>query len=92
MQKLFIGAYLSSHINESWLPCLITLTRIAPRKLDCDDNLPTAFKNVKDYICNLLIPGKKMGRADSDTRIQVKYEQIKGIPKEYAIEVEIERM
>jgi hypothetical protein len=47
------------------------------------------MKNIRDYICDILIPGKKMGRADSDKRIQVKYEQIKGIPKEYAIEVEI---
>jgi len=89
-QKHAIDFFMSSEVNESCLPCTIVMTRIAPRMLDSDDNLPMAFKNLKDYICNLLIPGKKMGRADADPRIKVEYAQRKGKPKEYAIEVEIE--
>jgi hypothetical protein len=68
---------------------IITLTRIAPRFLDRWENLPMAFKYVLDSICELLIPGKAIGQADSDKRIEVKYEQMKGMPKEYAIQVEI---
>lgn len=87
-QKNTIRLFLSSHLSEKCLPCQINLTRIAPRSLD-DDNLSSAMKNVRDYICDLLIPGKRMGRADSDKRIEIKYEQMRGVPKEYAIEVEI---
>jgi len=89
-QKYAIDLYMSSEVNMSCLPCTIIMTRIAPRMLDSDDNLPMAFKNIKDYICNLLIPGKKIGRADSDPRIKVKYAQRKGKPKEYGVEIEIE--
>ena len=90
-QKNAVRLFLNGKIDETWLPCLITLTRIAPRFLDKDENLPMAFKNIKDYICDILIPGKQMGRADADNRIQVKYDQKKGNPKEYAIEIEIEK-
>lgn len=37
-----------------FLPLKITLTRIAPRKLDKDDNLPMAWKAIKDGICDYL--------------------------------------
>jgi hypothetical protein len=76
-------------VDETCLPCIIKLTRIAPRFLDEGDNLPSSLKNVRDYVCSLLIPGKKIGRADSDKRIQVSYDQIKGHVREYAVEVEI---
>ncbi len=88
-QKKAIKAVLSSQVNPSQLPCTIRLTRIAPRMIDADDNLPMAFKWVKDAICELLVPNKAIGQADNDKRIQVKYEQMKGLPKEYAIQVEI---
>ncbi len=91
LQKSAVRVYLNGKIDESWLPCLVTITRIAPRKLDHRDNLPMSQKWICDAICELLIPGKATGHADSDNRIQVKYEQIKGIPKEYAIEVEIRK-
>ena len=88
-QKAAVELFLSGKVDETCLPCIIKFTRIAPRLLDKDENLPMSFKNVKDYVCNLLIPGKQMGRADSDPRIQVTYAQIKGAVREYAIEVEI---
>lgn len=88
-QKTAIRMCLINKIVPEMLPCTIIFTRIAPRKLDKDENLPMAFKNIKDYVCDLLIPGKQMGRADSDERIQVKYDQKKGEVGEYAIEIEI---
>ena len=48
-----------------------------------------SFKTFVDSICGLLNPKQQIGQADNDKRIQVKYEQMKGIPKEYAILVEI---
>lgn len=91
-QKDFIFYALKDQINETLLPCKIKLTRIAPRFLDQWDNLPMSFKWILDSLASLLVPGKAIGQADSDNRIQVSYEQIKGGVKEYAIEIEIIQM
>jgi hypothetical protein len=94
-QKQVVKVYLNPYFNDPkyadtlGLPCQITLTRLAPRSLDDDENLPMAFKWIKDAICELLVPGKAIGQADNDKRIQTKYAQMKGLPKEYAIQVEI---
>src|SRR5579864_2050478 len=71
------------------LPCIVTLTRIAPRFLDQDDNLRMSFKHVKDIIADLIKPGLAMGRADDDERMIWQYSQEKGKPKEYAVKIEI---
>lgn len=70
-------------------PCQVILTRIAPRKLDKDDNLPTSFKYIKDAIAESLTGIKQAGRADDDDRISWTFKQEKGNPKEYAIKVEM---
>lgn len=69
------------------LPCTIKLTRLSPRTLDADDNLRSAFKSIKDYIADHLIPGLAAGRADSDPRIKWDYGQEKS--KQKAIRIEI---
>lgn len=89
MQKEAIKLACSNRITPDLLPCTIKLTRIAPRFLDKHDNLPMSQKYVLDAICELLVINKAIGQADNDERIQVIYEQIKGIPHEYAIEIEI---
>ncbi len=63
-------------------PLLITLTRIGPRKWD-SDNLAISCKAVRDGIADAL------GIDDGDERLEWKYAQRKGKPKEYAVEVEI---
>jgi hypothetical protein len=88
-QKEAITFALANRITPDMLPCTIKLTRIAPRKLDQWENLPMAFKFILDSLASLLIPNKAIGQADSDNRIQVKYDQIKGGVGEYAIEIEI---
>jgi len=88
-QKEATRFILASKVDETCLPCQIIFTRIAPRKLDQWDNLPMSFKWILDSLSELLIPGKATGQADSDNRIQVKYEQKKGDVGEYAIEIEI---
>lgn len=60
----------------------ITLTRIAPRKLD-RGNLGISFKAIQDGISDAI------GIDDGDARLYWRYEQRKGKPKEYAVEVEI---
>jgi hypothetical protein len=66
------------------LPCTITVTRIAPRKLDAHDGLPAALKGVVDGVADYL-----MVKSDADQRLSWKYAQRAGEPHEYAVEVEI---
>jgi len=91
-QKIAIYCMLKDVIVPEMLPCKIKMTRIAPRKLDFADNLPFAFKGILDSIASLLIPNKAVGQSDSDKRIQVEYDQIKGGVGEYALEIEIIQM
>jgi hypothetical protein len=66
------------------LPCVITMTRIAPRELD-DDNLAGGFKSVRDGIADWF------GIDDADKRLRFQCKQEKGAPKFYAARIEIER-
>lgn len=87
-QKFMTFISCKDHINPNTLPCIINMTRIAPRQLD-DDNLPMSMKWIRDEIADLLIPGKARGQADSDPRIKWTYAQEKGKPKEYSVKIEI---
>lgn len=77
--------FLQPHKKPS-LPCRITLTRIAPRSLDMD-NLATCLKSSIDCIADWLLPGMAAGRADGDVKLEFMWDQRKGDPKEYALEV-----
>jgi hypothetical protein len=61
----------------------VTLTRIAPRKLD-GDNLQRGFKAVRDGVADAL------GINDGADHVGWHYTQDRGKPKEYAALVEIE--
>jgi hypothetical protein len=65
------------------LPCVVTLTRIAPRELD-DDNLAGGFKSVRDGVADWL------GCDDRDSRVQWRYAQRTGSVKEYSAELQIQ--
>ena len=75
---LMLGA---SHVRPP-VPCVVTITRIAPGKLD-DDNLAGSQKHVRDGIADWL------GVNDRDPRVKYEYAQRKGKPKEYAVQIEI---
>ena len=62
------------------LPCVVTMTRIGPRKLD-DDNLQGALKSIRDGIAD------KLGVDDSDARIAWRYNQ--AIGKEFGVEIAV---
>ena len=64
-------------------PVTITLTRIAPRKLD-SGNLEASFKAVQDGVADAL------GIDDGDERLTWVYGQLKGDPKEYEVWVDVE--
>lgn len=65
------------------VPCVVTLTRVAPRSLD-DDNLRGALKAVRDGIAD------RLGVDDADPRVEWRYGQRKGEPRQYGVEVELE--
>lgn len=67
------------------LPCVVTLTRIAPRELD-DDNLRSGFKALRDGIAD------RLGVNDNDPRVRWEYGQERGAPKQYAARVTIEAL
>jgi hypothetical protein len=61
----------------------VRLTRIAPRALDAADNLPASCKSVRDQIAACL------GIDDRSPRVTWTYDQRRGRPREYSVEVEI---
>lgn len=65
------------------VPCVATLTRIAPRPLDCD-NLAASFKSTRDGIAD------RLGVNDRDPRIQWVYRQERGAAKEYRVRMQFE--
>lgn len=85
------AARVKAHRKAAWLltpahalPCIVRLTRIAPRALDEGDNLPASLKAVRDGIAD------RLGVDDRDDRVTWVYYQRRGRPGEYAVEVELE--
>lgn len=73
-------------------PVAIKLTRVAPRSLDTDNLIGGAMKGIRDCVADLIIPGLAAGRADGLSGpwcITWSYDQKKGLPKEYSLEIEI---
>lgn len=86
-QKETIADALSKQVKPE-LPCQIVLTRIAPRKLDEEDNLPMSMKWVKDAVADWLVPGLRAGRADDDKRLSWAFKQERGAVREYSLVIE----
>ena len=76
------GVNISSEVDGHLWVCL---TRVAPRPFD-SDGLAISFKAIRDQLAKLL------GR-DDDTRAGITwlYQQVKGPPKTYSVEIEIFR-
>ena len=91
-QQWAIKAEFSSLIVP--LPCMVKLSRISPRVLDIQQNLPMAFKWIVDQLAECIIrnnepnkPYKGAGRYDDDPRIKWDYAQEKGKPQRIRIEI-----
>lgn len=80
-QRWVVGATIGNRIR-GLLPCTVTLTRVAPRGLD-DDNLLGALKSVRDQVAQCI------GVDDRDQRIDWRYAQERGAPREYAVRIEV---
>jgi hypothetical protein len=72
----------ASKVRLPDLPQVIRLTRIAPRELDTD-NLAGGFKSIRDGIADWLLID------DKDKRVEWRYAQEVGKPKEYACRIEL---
>lgn len=80
-QQRDVGLFLNT-CRRVRLPCDVWLTRIAPNRFD-PGNLEASFKHVQDQVAAWL------GVDDGDTsRVNWRYEQRKGRPKEYAVLIE----
>ena len=79
---------LNNHFPQERLtpPCTVTMTRVAPRSLDYD-NLVYSMKYIRDYIADKLVPNLAAGRADNTEGLNFLYQQRKGQPKEYSLEL-----
>jgi hypothetical protein len=76
------AAYLTCKAHP--VPCVVTITRIAPRALD-DDNLRHAVKAVRDGIAD------RLGVDDRDPRVKWRYVQTRSArPKHYSCLVQID--
>lgn len=68
------------------LPLRVTIVRIAPRALD-DDNAVGSAKHVRDGIADAL---ERLGvKSDRDPRVTWDVKQERGLPREYAVRIEI---
>lgn len=90
IQKMKIKRAFLAESPKLQLPLHVTLTRIAPRDLDCHDNLPVSMKWVVDSISDCIFPGQKAGRADDSKLITWQYKQKKGLVREYALGIDFE--
>jgi len=89
-QQFFVRLAWDTHKETVILPCTVTLTRLAPRSLDQNDNLPMALKWITDQVADILVPGKAKGQAESDNRITWHFKQEKATKYSVRIEVEFE--
>ena len=99
-QQFFIRSLFRAEAQEIPIPCEILLVRVSNRFLDAEENLPMAFKWIKDEIGACLFPEKVVvyrkkggkyasnkGHADSDPRVKWKYSQEKGSIQGVRIEI-----
>jgi len=100
-QQFFIRAMFHGLKEEIPLPCKITLTRLNSRGLDKSENLPMAFKYIKDEIALCIFPEYRKsyvakngkikqikGRGDEDVRLNWDYAQEKSSRMGIRIEIE----
>lgn len=69
------------------LPCRVVLTRLSKRFLDQGDNLPMAFKYIRDQVADCLLPGLAIGQADASPLITWEYAQEKRALQGIRIEI-----
>jgi len=82
-QRKTIELVCQSKLEKPPLPCIVTLIRIAPRRLD-PSNLVGALKHVQDGVADWIGVDDK-----HDKIVKYEYKQECGEPKQYAVRIEI---
>lgn len=81
-QQFFIRAAFNREKQEILFPCIIKMTRLSNRFLDCEENLPMAFKWIKDEIGACLFPEKvvnyQVKRKESSGKVKIVHVKNKG--------------
>lgn len=85
-QKSMVSYFLNPHRKKVKLPCCIHFVRLAPRRLDALDNLPTSLKFIIDATCEIVTGIKKAGRADDSPLLTLSVGQEKN---DYGVRIEI---
>lgn len=65
-------------------PVVVTITRLAPRSLDGEDNLPGAGKHLRDGVADWL------GIKDNDPRVSWRYGEAKIGPRTYGTRIDVQ--
>ncbi len=99
-QQFFIRQLYMRETSEIPLPCVISMFRLSPYRLDEEDNLRMAFKWIKDEISECIFPEKVgtyigksgklrlvKGRADDSPLIKWQYGQEKSRKNGIRIEI-----
>lgn len=89
--RLLAYGHLRAHFRNGfpeWTRAFVVFLRVAPRGLDAEDNLPMAFKPLRDGIADALL-GNFKGGNDADPRISWAYGQERR-GREYVVEIEID--
>lgn len=83
-QRTMVGLVMAAHLAASRIvpPCVVTLTRIAPRQLD-SDNAVSSLKATRDGLSDAL------GIDDRDARVAWLYGQRRGKARQYAVVIEV---
>lgn len=76
LQQRTVALFLKPVRDKIKLPCKILFTRLAPNRLDKHDNLPMSFKYIVDAVCAIITGNFQAGKADSDERIFIAYDQL----------------
>lgn len=84
-QHRTVGLALAQRLRRIELPLVVTMTRIAPRSFDSDGTV-ASMKHVRDAIAKLLCVD------DGSEAIRWECAWRKGKPKEFAVEIRIEKI
>lgn len=88
-QQFYIRGWWNKEKPKFMLPLKITLIRLAPRRLDSDNNV-SAFKAIRDEIASKIFPGMAPGRADDSDLLSWQYDQMSA--KSYGIRIIFEHV
>jgi len=84
-KKIFVEMLPVKHLIK--MPCILKITRFAPKLLDRHDNLPYSAKWVNDQLCAEITGDLRPGRADDHDGFTFQYDQVKS--KKYYVKIEI---